>query len=507
MGSSQSKSAKAAVDEINERKIRQNPIVLRMEKKHQEELESLQKDAEKRAEADEKLRSRQEKQHQKNVVLLQSQLDQEAEARRAAEDLHREAEQKRIKAEQEASDYAKQAEKAQKARDDAVSAAEKARTAMEEAEARAKSEHRARDEAEVERKNAVLSAEEFRDRERSARDAAAKAEEAKEKFQRLEEKARLTSEETEDELQKFKVEREKTEKELARAHRREAQLADLQPVHEPTRAEHEQTKNDRQYIEGRLHLAIAGMAGSGKSSLINAFRGVSKGTASAAATGVVETTRTIGRYEDPHPDRSKFVWYDIPGAGTANVGHTNYFIKQGLYIFDAIIVLFDSRFVDADITILENCKKFNIPAFIVRSKSDEHIKAIADEMREELDEDESEDEDDIRSKDREARRTRIDADAKEEYISVTRQNVRENLQRAGLDEEQRIYLISRRTLLRIVRGKQVAQTKLIDEYELIKDVMAAIKERRIDPPPPFKADPAKSGSYLNPFSWGGWGRR
>ncbi|KAH7881437.1 interferon-inducible GTPase-domain-containing protein, partial [Lentinula edodes] len=341
-------------------------------------------------------------------------------ARRAAEDLHREAEQKRIKAEQEASDYAKQAEKAQKARDDAVSAAEKARTAMEEAEARAKSEHRARDEAEVERKNA----------------------------------------------------REKTEKELARAHRREAQLADLQPVHEPTRAEHEQTKNDRQYIEGRLHLAIAGMAGSGKSSLINAFRGVSKGTASAAATGVVETTRTIGRYEDPHPDRSKFVWYDIPGAGTANVSHTNYFIKQGLYIFDAIIVLFDSRFVDADITILENCKKFNIPAFIVRSKSDEHIKAIADEMREELDEDESEDEDDIRSKDRETRRTRIDADAKEEYISVTRQNVRENLQRAGLDDEQRIYLISRRTLLRIVRGKQVAQTKLIDEYELIKDVMA-----------------------------------
>ncbi|KAJ3999267.1 interferon-inducible GTPase-domain-containing protein [Lentinula boryana] len=372
---------------------------------------------------------------------------------------------------------------------------------MDEAEFRAQNERRARDEAEVERKHAILSAEEFRDRERSARDAAVKADEAREKFERLEERARLTREETEGKLKTLKEDGEKTEKELAKARRREAQLADLQPVHEPTRAEHEQTKRDRQYIEGRLHLAIAGMAGSGKSSLINAFRGVSKGTASAAATGVVETTRVIGRYEDPHPDRSKFVWYDIPGAGTTNVSNSNYFITQGLYIFDAIITLFDSRFVDTDITILENCKKFNIPAFIVRSKSDEHIKAIADEMREALDEDESEDEDDVRSKDREARRTRIDADAREEYISVTRRNVKENLQNAGLDDQQRVYLISRRTLLRIVRGKHVAPTKLIDEYELIKDVMAAIKERRIDPPP-FK--PERSGSY---FSWGGWSRR
>ncbi|KAJ4488838.1 interferon-inducible GTPase-domain-containing protein [Lentinula edodes] len=506
MGNKQSKAAKADVDEINERTIRRNPIVQAMDKKHQEELQNLQKAAEKRAEADENARSRQEKEHQKNLIALQSQLDQEAEARRVAEEQHREAEQKRIKAEQEAADHAKQAEKAQKARDDAVHAAEKARKAMEEAEYRAQNERRARDEAEVERKNAVLSAEEFRDRERSARDAALKAEEARAKFEKLEEKARLTGEETEGQLRTFKAEREKTEKELAKARRREAQLAELQPVHEPTRAEHEQTKHDRQYVEGRLHFAIAGVAGSGKSSLINAFRGVSKGTASAAATGVVETTRTIGRYEDPHPDRSKFVWFDIPGAGTTNISNSDYFVKQGLYIFDAIIVLFDSRFVDTDITILENCKRFNIPSFIVRSKSDEHIKAIADEMREALDEDESEDEEDVRSKEREARRTRIDADAKDEYISVTRRNVKENLRKAGLDEEQRIYLISRRTLLRIVRGKQVAPTKLIDEFELIKDVMAAIKERRIDPPV-FKADPAKSGTYLNPFSWGGWGRR
>lgn len=156
---------------------------------------------------------------------------------------------------------------------------------------------------------------------------------------------------------------------------------------------------------------------------------------------------------------------------------------------------------------MENCKKFNIPAFIVRSKSDEHVKAIADEMREALDEDESEDEEDVRSKEREMRRTRIDVDAKGQYISLTRQNVKENLKKAGLDEEQKVYLISRRTLLRIVRGKQVTPSKLIDEYELIKDIMTAIKERRIDPPV-VRPDLSKTGSYLNPFSWStGWNRR
>ncbi|KIK59105.1 hypothetical protein GYMLUDRAFT_170027, partial [Collybiopsis luxurians FD-317 M1] len=344
--------------------------------------------------------------------------------------------------------------------------------------------------------------------------AAAEAEAAR---VRLEEKARAKEQEVMEQLRQSKVEQEKVvaearaaqklENELAKARRNENKLADLQPLPMPTQAEFEQTKRERQYIEGLLHFAIAGTAGSGKSSLINAFRGISQGVATAAATGVVETTVSIGRYEDPHPDRSKFVWYDIPGAGTINVSQSGYFIKQGLYIFDAIIVLFDSRFVDTDIAILENCRKFNIPAFIVRSKSDEHIKAIADEMREALDEDESEDEEDVRSKDREVRRQRIDADAKAKYMTVTRQNVKENLKKAGLDQEQKVYLVSRRTLLRIVRGKQVAPAKIIDEYDLIKDVMASVKERRINAPV-FRPNPTRKGSILNPKSWGsGRGRK
>lgn len=303
MGSKQSKAAKASVDEVNERSILRNPVVQAMEKKYREDLENVHKSAEKRAEADENLRSRQEKQHHKNLVALQSQLDHEAQARKAADELRREADAKRAAAEEEAREHARRAEKAQKDRDDAARAAEKARKTMEEAEDRAQSERQARDEAEVERRNAVLSAEDFRERERSAREAALNAETAREKFERLEETARVKNEEAEEQLKESRTEKEKMEKELAKTRRREAQLADLQPVTMPTQAEWEQCKRDRQYTEGRLHIAIAGVAGSGKSSLINAFRGISKGTANAADTGVVETTRHIGRYEDPHPDR------------------------------------------------------------------------------------------------------------------------------------------------------------------------------------------------------------
>ncbi|KAF5386317.1 hypothetical protein D9757_008611 [Collybiopsis confluens] len=178
----------------------------------------------------------------------------------------------------------------------------------------------------------------------------------------------------------------------------------------PTQVEFEQTELERQYVEGRLHFAIAGTAGSGKSSLINAFRGVSKGTASAAATGVVETTTSIGRYDDPHPDRSKFV----SRACTALTPSSS----SSIHVL-SIPISPSSRTVKSS--------TFRPLSF------EANRTAIADEMREELDEDESEDEEDVRSKDREARRTRVDADAKTQYISQTRRNVGEDLRKVGLD--------------------------------------------------------------------------
>ncbi|KAI6097548.1 interferon-inducible GTPase-domain-containing protein, partial [Pisolithus sp. B1] len=125
----------------------------------------------------------------------------------------------------------------------------------------------------------------------------------------------------------------------------------IQPVVMPNLVEREIAKRRMQYQEGLFHFAVAGVAGSGKSSLINAFRGLRNREAGAATTGVTETTRVFNRYPDPDPQQP-VVWYDIPGANTLSIPEWQYFNAQGLYIFDCIIVLFADRFTATDIAIL-----------------------------------------------------------------------------------------------------------------------------------------------------------
>ncbi|KAF8248482.1 hypothetical protein K440DRAFT_642522 [Wilcoxina mikolae CBS 423.85] len=86
---------------------------------------------------------------------------------------------------------------------------------------------------------------------------------------------------------------------------------------------------------------------------------------------VVVTTR----YPDLRANTyfSRFVWYDIPGAGTLNRPSKGYFNEQGLFIFDGIILVYDIRFTEIDAYILENCQRWGIPTLIVRSKADQHI--------------------------------------------------------------------------------------------------------------------------------------
>lgn len=72
------------------------------------------------------------------------------------------------------------------------------------------------------------------------------------------------------------------------------------------------------YSPDFIHIAVVGSAGAGKSSFINAVRGLSNNDPVAARTGIVETTNTVTRYSDPRPN-SRITWYDVPGAGTPNV--------------------------------------------------------------------------------------------------------------------------------------------------------------------------------------------
>ncbi|THU84145.1 P-loop containing nucleoside triphosphate hydrolase protein [Dendrothele bispora CBS 962.96] len=248
----------------------------------------------------------------------------------------------------------------------------------------------------------------------------------------------------------------------------------IQPVTWPTPEEYARTLQAYQYQEGKFHFAVAGLSGSGKSSLVNAFRGVLNQTANAAATGFTETTVAVGRYPDPSPEKP-CVWYDVPGAGTLTIKDWDYFNKQGLYIFDAIIVLFDNRFTATDIAILRNCERWKIPAFIVRSKSDYQIENIKRTLVDSIEEDELLDEDEQTSQ----LETVLDV-AIERYKSQTRQSVEKNLKDSGLGDRE-VYLVSYKALLNTVRRKNTRSDLYLDETKLLTKLVEAAKNRRCPP--------------------------
>ena len=239
----------------------------------------------------------------------------------------------------------------------------------------------------------------------------------------------------------------------------------IQPVVTPTPAELAAAKRRVQYREDRFHFAVAGISGSGKSSLVNAFRGLRSREAGAAAVGITETTLQMTRYPDANPE-NPFVWYDIPGAGTIKCRDWQYFNDQGLYVFDCIVVLFDNRFTMTDIAILVNARRFNIPTYIVRSKADQHIGNVMIDMGYDS---EGDDEEDAGGRDK------LYKAARKQFIEHTKKSVKVNLEDANLPD-QRVYIVSNTTLLSIVLNKTPKKT--IDEVDLLNDLFNEAYRRR-----------------------------
>lgn len=241
------------------------------------------------------------------------------------------------------------------------------------------------------------------------------------------------------------------------------------------------TPEERKKAEGLLmepkeeyfHCAIAGLAGSGKSSLINAFRGLRNNSSSptVAKTGVTETTMEITAYRDPSiaPPRSRFVWYDVPGAGTQKNKGWQYFNSHGLFVFDLIIVVVDNRFSEQDLIILQHCERYKIPSFIVRSKANQHI---LNTMNQDYEWEGSDDERDFNE---------VYLEAREKVISQTRANYHQNLQEGGLDPNKPVYIVSCNALVALVQGEKRKLKKadqLIDEPQLVLKCLEAVKARR-----------------------------
>jgi len=192
-----------------------------------------------------------------------------------------------------------------------------------------------------------------------------------------------------------------------------------------------------------LHVGVSGVVKSGKSSLLNSFRGLTPRDPNAAMVGSCETTIGVNRYNDARYDYP-FAWYDIAGFDTASAPADNYFHNHRLCTLNFILILIKDSFRESDATLIKQCHNHSIPTFIVRSFSDHHIRNIVDDSGASYE------------------------DARAEYIRDAEENVRQGLADFQLNG-QRLYLVNRHAMLALVGGR-IMPNGMIHEAELLRDV-------------------------------------
>eukprot|EP00066_Takifugu_rubripes_P028981 XP_011618247.1 PREDICTED: interferon-inducible GTPase 5-like [Takifugu rubripes] len=120
-----------------------------------------------------------------------------------------------------------------------------------------------------------------------------------------------------------------------------------------------------------LNIGITGESGSGKSSFVNAFRGVDHRDDQAAPTGVVETTTEVRAY--PHPSYPNVTLWDLPGIGTTRFPADQYLKHVGFERFDFFIIISDTRFRENDVKLAKEIQKMGKKFYFVRSKVDNDL--------------------------------------------------------------------------------------------------------------------------------------
>ena len=106
----------------------------------------------------------------------------------------------------------------------------------------------------------------------------------------------------------------------------------------------------------------------GKSTLINAIRGVKPNDAGAAGVGISEVTQDVRCYQYVGLPRVKL--YDAPGAGTRSHPAATYFMDKKLYAFDCIFLMYDGSFLESCRQILEHAHAWAKPVAFLRTKAD-----------------------------------------------------------------------------------------------------------------------------------------
>uniref|UniRef100_A0A8C6A333 IRG-type G domain-containing protein n=1 Tax=Marmota marmota marmota TaxID=9994 RepID=A0A8C6A333_MARMA len=122
----------------------------------------------------------------------------------------------------------------------------------------------------------------------------------------------------------------------------------------------------------QLNIAVTGESGAGKSSFVNALRGIGHEEKDAALIGVVEMTMKRTPYI--HPDFPNVIIWDLPGIGITKFQPKHYLENVKFREYDFFIIVSATRFKKNDLDLAKTIKIKKKDFYFVRTKVDCDLK-------------------------------------------------------------------------------------------------------------------------------------
>ncbi|XP_078268200.1 interferon-inducible GTPase 5-like [Rhinoraja longicauda] len=139
-------------------------------------------------------------------------------------------------------------------------------------------------------------------------------------------------------------------------------------------------KKMKELDETELNVAVTGDTGTGKSSFINAMRGLCCTDEGAAATGTIETTKEPTGYT--HPNLPNVRYWDQPGIGSPQFEAGSYLKEMQFKKYDFFIIVTATRFKENDAKLADEIKRLGKRFYFVRSKIDADLYSVLKERKE-----------------------------------------------------------------------------------------------------------------------------